>query len=458
MTGSTLTDQGRIHPQREDIPLYTPEWSPAASDTCTCLDHGDDHEPAFYLKNDGVLYGQRSSTRKGGAYFLVLASAIVITATVIGLSFVTMQFRRTSKSQVEIDQAVIHAELGIRHALRFPATVPTWRDLLASGVWLQDIQVDGATYTVAGVDPVDGDLSNGGDVWLTATAKVGNVSRTVRVEAIEQKSPHEVLKYAVVSGVQVKLQHTAQVNGNAASNGNIAGVGSKHSVNGNGEAVGTISATVTGTVTEGIAPKTLPDTAAILQYYSSIATVIPYQGSIVNVLLSPQSNPFGATNADGVYLMQCGGGGVAISNCRIVGTLILENCSGGSSIDKGINWQPARADYPALIVNQEGLNIYPLGDLNEQSIGVDLSLEGEPGYGSATDSYPSLIRGTVYIDGYVYIYRGSHLLGTVVTTDFLWIQNNAIVDYDPAVLDNPPPGFYESKLGPVGGTWQLVAP
>ena len=245
---------------------------------------------------------------------------------------------------------------------------------------------------------------------------------------------------AAVTGAGLTLSQKSQIIGDVASNDKIS-IGPLAGITGNAEAVSTISGNVTGTSSPGSAPKALPDTAAIMQYYRSVATDIPFQSTLENVLLSPTSNPFGATNPNGVYRIQCSGGSITISNCRIVGTLILENCGGMASITNGINWQPARPDYPALIVNQQGLNFYQNSDLNETALNTDFSLPTEPGYGSIADVYPNRINGLVYIDGYVYINDLSHLVGTIITTDFCWLQNDALIDWDPAVLDNPPVGF-----------------
>jgi len=386
-----------------------------------------------------------------------LASAIILVALVMGTARVIHQFRRYSRSNYHGELAKNYAESGIRHAIYFTTVAPDWRQLLNSGVWLQDIPVDQATYTVSGVDPVDDDLTNGGNVLFTATATVGDISRTIQVEATEEKIPLEVLHYAAVSGSDLQLQQKTHINGDVTSNNNISTTATS-GITGNAEAVGTITGNISGTTTSGCAPKTIPDMTSILQYYRSVATDIPYQGTIENVLLSPTSNPFGSTNPDGVYRIQCNGGAISFSDCRIVGTIILESPSTISSLTNGINWCPARPDYPALLVSQNGLNIKILSDLSESSVGIDFSLPTESGYGNLTDVYPGLIQGLIYVENILYFYKKSHLVGTAITKNVFWPQNDAIVDYDPAILTNPPIGFFTISLEPVQGTWQLVAP
>jgi len=406
---------------------------------------------------------QMIKRKNGSIYFLTLVGAIVLVCLVMGLSYSTLRFRRSSRSYTKIDQARIHAELGIRHALHFTTVSKNWRQILSNGKWLDNVAVDQATYTVTGIDTIDGDLKNNPDdpVLLTATATVDGLSRTVQVEASEQRIPSELLKYALAAGGVLSISDRTVVNGDIASNNSIDVNGNKAWVYGNAEAGTTIPdvTRITGTATPYCEPKTFPDTAAIFQYYTSVATNIPYQATIENALLSPTSNPFGATNADGVYHIDGAGAHISIQNCRIVGTLILENCGVNSRIQYGINWQPARPDYPALICNQ-GINFAQDRDLDEDVVNIDFNLPHEEGYGDIDEIYPNLIQGTILVDGRVYIYNNAHLVGTVISTsEYFTVDDNAIVDWDPTVLDNPTKCFTEGgQLVPIPGTWRQIIP
>ena len=277
---------------------------------------------------------KRITNRKenGSVYFLTLASALVLVVLVLGLSVHNLQFRRSSRSQTQIDRAYIYAELGIRHALHFTKVEPNWRQMLSNGKWLEDIAVDQAIYTVTGIDPVDGNLANNQDdpVILTATATINGVNRTISVKT--QPAPIRILNYAVAAANDIYISTHVRINGNITSNTNINKSGGDTWIFGNAEAVGTIHETtnISGDIVPGSSPKDFPNAGEIMAYYTSRATVIPYIATIEKVLLSPSSNPFGPTNPDGLYYIDCGTNKITIKNCRIIGNLIIRS----TAIDK----------------------------------------------------------------------------------------------------------------------------
>jgi hypothetical protein len=399
----------------------------------------------------------------GSVYFLTLASALVLVALVLGLSVHNLQFRRSSRSQTQIDRAYIYAELGIRHALHFTKVEPNWRQALNNGTWLEDIAVDQATYTVTGIDPVDGNLVNNQDdpVVLTATATINGVNRTISVKT--QPAPLRILHYAVAAVDDIDISDHIQINGDVTSNADIDKSGGDTWIFGNAEAVGTIHETtnISGDIVPGSSSKDFPNAGEIMTYYTSRATVIPYIATIEKVLLSPSSNPFGPTNPDGLYYIDCGINKLTIRDCRIVGTLIIRS----SVIDKiyiesAVNWQPARPDYPALIVDHNLSRIHIRTDkyLDEDSIDTDLSLPHEPGYGDEDDIYPNIIKGLIYCYSDIVLETKCNIQGTVITCNAIVIKADAVCTYDPSILDNPPKGFYNSALIPVHGTWRQLIP
>ena len=125
-----------------------------------------------------------------------------------------------------------------------------------------------------------------------------------------------------------------------------------------------------------------------------------------NFVLSPNSNPFGSTNASGVYLIDCGGRDITIRNGRIAGTLIIKNPGNGSVIEGSMVWDVANPPYPALIVDGSmkiQLSTMPIAEAEE---GINLNPVGTPYLfiggdqdAVATDAFPSEIRGLVYTSG-----------------------------------------------------------
>jgi hypothetical protein len=179
-------------------------------------------------------------------------------------------------------------------------------------------------------------------------------------------------------------------------------------------------------------------------------------------VIGPSANPFGTTNPQGLYWIDCGGQRLTIERSRILGTLLLINPGPGSGISDGpINWTPAVAGYPALLVDasdpatsqfsiaathrvlsevEQQINFNPAGAPHEQ-FGSDAAPPTVP----LDDIYPSVIRGLVVIEGdFAYqnrpFVRGQLLVGGDIANLIAPI-GELDVEYQADSLLNPPPGF-----------------
>lgn len=402
--------------------------------------------------------GKRQS---GTIYILTLTMAIVMVALTMGTARIIWLARQNSRDSYQGALASNYAELGIRHALAFTHDAPTWRGLLANGVWLNDISVDQAVYSVTGIDPVDGNLAvdTGNDpVILTATATVGDVSRSVEVETQDSKTPHDLLFYGVAGGGDIAISNNAHIIGDVTANGDIDFAGSGL-ITGNVEVTGAINHPdqIFGTITTGTDVKTFPNSAAIVAYYTSLATAIPYQSSRYEAfLLSATNNPFGLTNIHGVYMIDCNNEKVEFGNCRIAATLILINPKSDSNFKDGLNWQPPRPDYPALIVVNNLINIDADKLLVEADFPLDFSLPGEPGFGTTSNTYPTKITGLIYCTGGLSMKKTVQIDGAIIANGLIDLRDDSIVNYTSSLVDNPPYGFYTTSLEVVPGTWRRV--
>jgi len=402
---------------------------------------------------------KNTSKHKGTIYYLTLASAIIMTCLVLGLACLILQYRRSSRTNAQIDRAYIYAELGIRHALHFTSVEPLWRNLLSNGKWLDNIAVDQATYSVTGIDPVDGDIQNNNidPVILTGSASLNGINRIIQVTAANPSA--DLLRYAVVAGGNITLSNHARINGDVTTNADFSKTGADTWVFGDVEAVGIIKETtnISGDILPGSEPKTFPDNQRIITYYQSHATTIAYQPIIEKILLSPTSNPFGTTNPDGLYMINCNNQKIVIKDCRIVGTLLLLKPKSDSDIESAFAGQPARNDYPVLIIDGT-LTIKSSSNLDESKIGIDLNLPGEPGYGQLNNVLPSVISGVVYSNGALVLDNICDIQGMVMATGAVEVKSNASCSTDPNIVLNPPQCFCESYLVPIRGTWQEVNP
>jgi hypothetical protein len=222
-----------------------------------------------------------------------------------------------------------------------------------------------------------------------------------------------------------------------------------------------LKATLTLTCTNATATLDIDKVSMTDTTFSSGAYVMD------RVLLSPTSNPYGTPNAQGIYILNCGGQSVTIGPCRIVGTLVLLSAGSGTTIQGPITWEPAIAGYPALLADQAiAISFNSTAALSESTLGVNFNPAGTPypySGGSAnttvTDAFPSIINGLVYCGGNLTIASAAKFRGSVITAGQLNLNaTSTTLSYGNDAFVSPPPGFTTSlpALYPVPGSWQRV--
>jgi hypothetical protein len=170
--------------------------------------------------------------------------------------------------------------------------------------------------------------------------------------------------------------------------------------------------------------------------------------------IGPGLNPFGPTNAQGLYWVDCGGNKIVIERSRIKGSLLIINPGSGSMIGAGpIHMSPAKPGYPSLLVHadtpanadftiaatnralseaEEGFNFNPTG-VSHESLGTD---------GDTYDTYPSEIQGLVLVEDDLTTQNSPLIRGSVITGDDVTTSGGSLeVDYRPDALYSPPPGL-----------------
>ncbi len=168
---------------------------------------------------------------------------------------------------------------------------------------------------------------------------------------------------------------------------------------------------------------------------------------IARKLISPTSNPFGnETNPEGIYVIDCQGQNIYIERSRIVGTLVLLNPGAQSSIRAAsVNWEPAAANFPALLVDGNFAIEATDTGLSEHLTGTNFNPPGTP-YGAQgedldrADTYSSLIQGIVYVSGHLSFANDPGIYGVVVANS-IEVVDSFDLAHNPSYLSNPPPGF-----------------
>jgi len=407
---------------------------------------------------------------------MVVGTATIV--MVVGLSALTAQriTRRAAIGSEDFAKAHIYAQSAIDLGLLTCNTDKTWRNVKPSGTWFVDVPFGRGTIRLEAVDPVDGNLSTGSDdpVVFTGYGTIADAEYRLSVQA-RPYGPRglDVLAFAVHGHrrLQVNLLSSVTADAPLSTNDDVSNQGT---ITADVEASqGVINlGVITGTIDGYVAAKDMPD-PALIDWYASRATVISTaqlnQKSgdyyMEKELLSPTVNPFGGgTNADGLYLIDCGGAGLIVSDTRIVGTLVVRNAGSNSGTEKGLLWEPARTDYPAMLIEGD-FNFAHDATLSESSIGLNVNPSGLAAGGvsnaTATDVFPSTVKGLCYLTddlGFAKscTFQGAIVVGDLVTVGSVLLQYPTVtVTHDDNLINNPPPGFEKPwrPMVPVAGSW-----
>ncbi|MGE3316531.1 MAG: hypothetical protein AB7O26_15555 [Planctomycetaceae bacterium] len=418
-------------------------------------------------------------TRRGAAlYITVLSVALIVTTLgLAGLQLLTTK-RQQTRTAGDLIKARSNAHSAVELALRVLANDPNWRTNYSSGVESTKFAVGSTSEgTVSWIlEDSDGSLTDSDtSLRLKGVGRVGNVVQVMSVQVTTTGNALTCLEVAVCSNGLVTLNSNSTITTNQKLHTNNS-VASSGTVNSDVDSVSPISGTgYNGTNTVPAPARSVPGTS-VFDYYIANGTVIPYSSlsnapqarQINQVVLSPSSNPYGTgTNPQGIYVIDCGGSNIRIQESRIVGTLVILNSGSGSEVLNAVNWEPAVANYPALLVQGNFLIRHGAAALSESTgAGRNYNPTGTPYAGvedsDQTDTYPSVIKGIVYISAIAGVEQTPTLQGVLIAGNTLTIASSFTLNmtYDAQFLSNPPPGFKEGNtLVVTPKTWrQDVAP
>jgi hypothetical protein len=416
--------------------------------------------------------------RRGGIYVIVLGVSMIVSVLALGAMMVRRIERRTGQQTGDQAEARLYAQAAIEMGRLRIKNDANWRNTYTHGVWEADKPVGSGTYTLEGTDPADADLSypetdcvnligtgcKGLAVQKLQVTLVPEIRGLTCLEASLHAANDLIINQATVYGDQMmSANNTIQ-----SLNGSTIFPASE-SVNGFGGPVGP------GTATTPIDPRSMPDPASVFDEYvregtpiliSTIPLVAGYH-TIEKVVISPTSNPYGTrqTNSKGVYVIDCQGQFLDIRDSRIVGTLVFLNIAPFSFVYGSLNWEPAVANYPSLMVDGSTQFFFSSSPLDETTLTANFNPAGTPYLGQEDvlldDVYPSRIAGLVYVSGDVCINRLDNPFdGVFVVGNSLHTEPGADLrlSYQPTFLLDPPPGFevrpIPMKISP--GSWKRV--
>ena len=146
-------------------------------------------------------------TRRGSTYIIVLGTAMI--ASLLGLSALMIQRIQRSADQFgsDIREARLYADAALRIGMLRIENDPDWRYSFANGVWEADIPIGDGTFTLEGIDPSDGDLTDGAEdlLNLIGTGKKGSAVQKVQLTLTPTYRGYSCLESALHSGTDVKF-------------------------------------------------------------------------------------------------------------------------------------------------------------------------------------------------------------------------------------------------------------
>lgn len=415
--------------------------------------------------------------RRGTAYLAAVGVGMLVGTLAIGAMASARSRARALQLQIDESTARQNAIAAVEFARSTIAADPNWRTTYAAGMWLNGVEMNAGTlgFTVVNPsgainrDPLD-------SVIVTGDGTKGLARQRMSVYLDASKVPLTCLTVPMTIAGAISTT-SATINGSGltiATNSSFTSVLS--TVRPNVEARTAIVGTgFAGTTIAGTTARTLPASTVFSLYTAGAGTIsiasLPTGGRIglggkqlTEVVIGPNHNPYGSTNSNGVYVLDCQNSGITISNCRIIGTLILLNPGAGTTISGSVQWTPAVTNYPCLLVDGSVTISLSASALSESTEEVNFNAPGAPFpyIGGSVDSAKDDTYASV-IDGLVYA-RGDITVGGTTTVDMIIgggaFTMNALSTLtlrdEATYATNPPPGFYTVKMTPRQGSWSYV--
>ena len=405
-------------------------------------------------------HGRRANRRRGSTYLMVLGLGMIVTICGLGAITVGRIHLRAASDSEDWLAAQALAFSAAEHALTRIAETSDWRTAFDGVTTTKSLGRGTFQWSLA--DESDGDLTDedSDPVVLSASATVNRASYSLRVDLAMVGGGLEALGMCLAAKGKVEVKDDeATFTGAPLSSNNKVDIeddatiyGDVHAdrVMGDGEVVGTV-------VTPS-PPKDMPS-SGVFDSYVAKATAISGIDKIEEKLLSPSSNPWGATNPDGVYYINTNGKDLTIKNARIYGTLVVKVSGKTVKIEDVVFLKNYRSDYPCLIVDGKVELLYKSATevLDESDCDTNFNPPGTP-YNGQTDSdksdtYPNEIQGLVHVTGSLLIKETARVRGVVICENQVTFEGYNEIIHDPSIPANPPEGYSSGGSEPRINAW-----
>ena len=405
--------------------------------------------------------------RRGSAYLLIAAVSMLV--SIMGLSAIALSrlSARLSDTAADYSEAGVLALAAVDHGLEVIQNDPNWHEDLPRDVPVFQYPYGNGEFAwmLTNETEVEPPAYCGGTVRLWGIGEVGQVTRSYSVLLQVGGIPLELLGTALHAGTEVFVKSGKSITVTGAPLSCNGLFNNDEIVYGDVEAVSAAHpSTVIGTVTIPSPPKAMPD-AGVLTRYISLATPITYAGDINKQVLGPGCNPWGATNPDGVYVIDTLNHDLRIQASRIYGTLIVLAGSKKVVVENESFLHSYRADYPVLIVSGD-VELKLKSDslvLDEATAGTNFNPTGAPYEGESDgdlgDVYPTEVQGLVHVTGNLNLFETTRVRGAVICELMATCEGQHEIVHDAGLLTNPPLGYASGcQMSVVAGSWQWEAP
>lgn len=421
---------------------------------------------------------RRRSDRRGSIYVAVLGATMIVAVMAIASVTISRLELRLAGDESDQRRARLLARSAIEYSTHWIDATTSWRADLDADPNLITEAFAGGTIECEFVD-ADGDLTDDPADTVTVYG-YGYYGDAVAVESVKLQPAEEALtclEAALHSSAGFTLtpggvfsKNNLTTNQSVSSNGAIDASAEHGEIRGDAWAGGAIAGDVTGARSPNQSPPREMPTSDVFDYYKANGTWIDItslpetSGSrrIEGQVLSPASNPFGDTNPEGIYLIDCQGQTISIRTSRVVGTLVLFNPGTDSETFGAVLLQPAVPNYPTLMVDGDFRFRGSLG-LKEGGFGganINFNPVGTPYEGvedaDQDDQYPAEHQGLYYVTGTAR-FEGidfPKITGCLVCGS-LTSDTSYTVNYSDTYLNYPPPGFRKSDaMEIIPSTWQ----
>ena len=414
----------------------------------------------------GIRMKRPAHRRKGTIYLPVLAASLI--AGIIGISAIWLGRIEIRQARLEEQRAEAHlyARSALEMGLYWMGTDLDWRQHMIDGTYSLNWAIGSGSCSLIVEDPVDGDLadSDSDPVRLTGIGIEGPAQHKTEVLVECYEDPMSALGTCLQAAALLKVRSGCV----------LTAIGAPVCTNDELEVDGTImgdaecwtrtgGGTVVGSLEIGAAPKLMPDAGVIDTYISWAVAIGDPEGTIEKFVLSPASNPWGATDTNGIYFIDTGGGNLKIKYARISGTLIIRTGGGKVEIEEAVFMEPFSDDLPVLIVDGD-LEIKTKnadGPLDEDACNTNFNPDGTPYLGTSDDdqldTYPNEIRGLIHVTGTFKTEHSPVIDGVVIAEDEVECKNDEVTFiHDASIYQNPPAGYTVTRVRIAPGSWRQV--